>query len=129
MRILSFQLVNSEKITGILEEEGGYYRFYLLCNGDSYMRRLPVPGPLSHKEFKEFHRKMDPWTKFHPSPVEIKDLTYDNLREIYHNDISLHANEPIGGFPEPATPHPDLMRARKETGTTWEERALLIVNL
>ena len=33
MHILSFQTVNSERISGILEEEGGYYRFYVLCNG------------------------------------------------------------------------------------------------
>jgi len=126
MRILSFQFVNSEKISGIMEEEGGYFRFYLLCNGDKYVRRIPTPGPMKHGEFREFHRKLEGRTNFHHAPVEIEEITYDNLREVYRKDASLHVNEPIGGFPEPRTPHPDLRaRTTNAAEVTEQEKWLL----
>lgn len=126
MRILSFQFVNSEKITGIMEEESCYFRFYLLCNGDKYIRRIPTPGPMKQGEFREFHRKLEERTNFHRVPVEIDEITYDNLREIYRKDVSLHVNEPIGGFPEPKTPHPDLAtRTADAAEVTGEEKRLL----
>jgi len=126
MRILSFQFVNSEKITGIMEEESCCFRFYLLCNGDKHIRRIPTPGLMKHGEFREFHRKLEGRTNFHRVPVEIDEITYDNLREIYRKDVSLHVNEPIGGFPEPKTPHPDLAtRTVDAGGVTGEERRLL----
>lgn len=82
-RILALE-TEREGISGYLEEDGSYQEFVVTAGGKvTIEHKYPATNYINLEHFIGIMGKFDPHMAFLASPVEIDELKYDDLMELY----------------------------------------------
>ena len=94
-RRLTFQSVDEKRITGVMEEEGRYYVFVVSRDDHVSLGGIPTGRPMDHDRFRKIHARHFPEVLFPEREVEVEELKYRRLVEIYEANPDLWVNEPV----------------------------------